>query len=204
MVIQDSGVKPVGLPAKHPLVRFAKKPDDLERILALDDTVFLGSLSTLCESRDTLISNFAMRLLYRNLLKCVDIRSQVTHILDPKNEQRPELIKTIDVCCDRVLVKLKVLNDKRKKNGIPAILTDKVQRSAYKTAKDSKGPTERINVKTEGGELLDLGKRSKIVANIDEYKICRAYFDRDNHEIERNINEVIKEESTKCEKREPS
>ena len=203
--VRQSGVKRVGLPMNHPLVRFAQKPDDMEQILQLDDSVVIGALPQLCDSHDKLISSFAGRLLERKLLKCVDIRAKVTHIVDRKNEQSVELIRKVDACCKVVLSKLRMLNqDQMQPGDIPYILTDMGQRSAYKTDEKSKEPTERITVKTEGGELLDLRDRSKIVASIDEFKLCRAYFDQEeNREIGHRINEIIKEEATKCRKQEP-
>ncbi|MCY4460333.1 MAG: HD domain-containing protein [Albidovulum sp.] len=203
-LVRDDKHAAVNLPSSHPLIRFGEDPNNMDAVLALDDTVVLGALSQLSESSDKLISNFTRRLLDRNLLKCVDIRSRATHIIDRKNEQSPALIKMIDACCELVLAKLRELNTKLMQPcGVSVILTDKAERSAYKTDENSRGPIERINVKTEGKELLDLRERSKIVASIDEFKLCRAYFDRDKPDIKDMIDNIIEEEAKKCRKQEP-
>lgn len=129
--IQKNGVKGVGLPARHPLVRFAKAPDNPERILQLDDTVIWGSLSQLRESRDGLISSFARRLQDRRLFKCVDLRTAAEHKIDPDNLRSPELMEEIDRCCANLLSRLReVAIDVNKQGTAPSILLDSDSRSA--------------------------------------------------------------------------
>jgi HD superfamily phosphohydrolase len=44
-LIKDDSVERTGLPATHPLVKFARTPDDIDCALALDDTVIWGAHS---------------------------------------------------------------------------------------------------------------------------------------------------------------
>lgn len=186
--IQDTGTRGVGLLAKHPLVRLAKKPDNVETALLLDDTVIWGSLSQLRDSTDPVISSLAGRLLDRKLFKCVDIRTEVHHGINPRNEPDPTLADSIDKCCENVLADLTAFQEEMAGSYcIPAVLLDEVSRSAYKTENGSQGPIERINVKTEGGSLMDLRQRSKVVASIGDFKVMRAYYDPDQVNVKKKI-----------------
>ena len=42
-LVQDGSFRNTGLRAGHPLVRFAKEPEKIQNVLALDDTVIAGS-----------------------------------------------------------------------------------------------------------------------------------------------------------------
>ena len=42
----------VGLSDEHPLIKFAKSPNEIERALALDDTVIWGALTLLIEAKE--------------------------------------------------------------------------------------------------------------------------------------------------------
>jgi HD superfamily phosphohydrolase len=49
-----------GLPENHPLIRFAREPDELRHALNLDDTVFWGALPLLVDASDGSIARFEM------------------------------------------------------------------------------------------------------------------------------------------------
>lgn len=66
-----------GLPKAHPLLEFAKRSKDLEAVLALDDTVVLGSLEFLSNSKDSCIAYLANCLKRRHLYKCIDVREEL-------------------------------------------------------------------------------------------------------------------------------
>ncbi|MXX91499.1 MAG: HD domain-containing protein [Boseongicola sp. SB0677_bin_26] len=200
-LIRDSSHKKVGLAANHPLVEFAKAPEDIESALKLDDTVVWGSLSLLREAEDPLIKTFAERLQDRKLFKCIDIRAMVHHKIDPKNDGLSSLIQEVNTCCAKVLLELGNLKEQeRGKDDIPIILTDQENRSPYKTVSESHGPLEQINVRTEGGSLIDLEQRSEVVAGLREFKLTRAYFDREIPEIESKIHDIVEREVKACHK----
>ena len=204
-MVQDAKVRTLGLPAKHPLVRFAKKPNDVETALRLDDTVVWGSLSQLRDSTDPVISSFAARLQDRKLFKCMNIRTLVHHEINPWNEPDAALSEAIDKCCESVLSKLEdVRKELTGKDGTPTILLDKATRSAYNTDNGSQGPIERINVRTDGGSSMDLGLRSEVVASIGEFKIIRAYFDPNESGIKEKIRDIVDKEVKKCTQQHPS
>lgn len=198
-LVQDGSLRKVGLPDNHPLVQFARSPEDIDTAMKLDDTVVWGALSQLREAEDELIKSFAERLQDRKLFKCLDIRALVHHEIDPKNGRDPQHIVQINKCCAKVLLKLQELKERKKEtDGIPILLTDEASRSPYKTGGGSRGPVEQINVRTEGGALIDLKQRSDVVAGLQDFKLTRAYFDRDHPRVEEEIRAIINGEVQAC------
>lgn len=198
-LVQDGSKSEVGLDDTHALVRFANSPDDINTVMTLDDTVIWGALSQLRESKDQLVRSFAGRLQDRKLFKCIDIRALVHHRIDPKNDANAEDVEAINHCCEKVLDKLNVLKEEKEAaNGVPAILTDKESRSPYKTGGRPRGPVQRINVRTEGGALIDLKQRSEVVAALRDFKLARAYFDAEHPELEMDIRTIVEKEITEC------
>jgi uncharacterized protein len=105
-IVQDGSAKNTGLPDNHPLVRFARAPEELESALALDDTVVLGALSMMAEAVDPAIADFARRLRDRELYKSIDVRTEVARHIDPDGENTDELIEQIDQACVRIKEKI--------------------------------------------------------------------------------------------------
>src|SRR5690606_22742271 len=96
---RQGDVAATGLSESHPLVRFAKNPENIEAALTLDDTVVWGALSEMLEASDPLVAQFSARLRDRKLYKCVDVRADVAHAFDPKSSNHPEVVEQIDRCC---------------------------------------------------------------------------------------------------------
>lgn len=198
-LVRDESGSAVGLEATHPLMKFAKAPDDVGTVVNLDDTVIWGALPQLRESEDQLVKSFAVRLQDRKLFKCIDIRVLVYHGIDPKNVADKRHIELTDKCCEKILDKLGTLKEeKRTADGVPTILTDKASRSPYKTGGGSRGPVERINVQTEGGDLIDLKQRSDVVAALRDFKLVRAYYDPEYPALKDDILAIVKREVAAC------
>lgn len=194
---RDSAVDLTGLPARHPLIRFAMSPDRLENVMDLDDSVVSGSLSLMADAEDRLVSELAVRLRDRKLYKCVDIRSRVTHEFDPESTGEVERTAKIEKCCAKVkenLTEWSKVNSGEKNR----VLIDEDKRSPYKVSIGSKGPAERINVRTDGGALVDLKKRSRVVASLADFMLFRAYHDRDDSEAGRTVLSIINGEVEAC------
>lgn len=79
-LIKEDSIEITGLPKTHPLAKFAQAPDNIESVLALDDTVLWGSLSLLADSGDKWISNFAERMRDRKLYGIVNSISALTFV----------------------------------------------------------------------------------------------------------------------------
>jgi hypothetical protein len=68
-------LKLTGLAASHPLVKFAKDPENIDCTIALDDTVIWGALSLMADAKDECLATLAKRLRDRKLYKCIDVRT---------------------------------------------------------------------------------------------------------------------------------
>ncbi len=74
----DAGnIAATGLPVGHPIVCFIKDQSPVN-YLALDDAVIMGSLCQFMTSPDKIISDFARRILHRNLYKCIDLYEEIS------------------------------------------------------------------------------------------------------------------------------
>jgi uncharacterized protein len=189
-----------GLESRHPIIRFATSPDDIESALLLDDAVVWGSLPSMLEAEDSLIAQFSRRLRDRDLFKCVDVRAKISHELNPKCRESPEIVEAIDKCCALVKDKLTVGMTNATDGAIPRILIDEAERSPYKSIDKSKGPLDRINVGTDGNELVDLQERSSVVRGLKVFKLLRVYADRNDTDSLAQIDNTIREEKQKCQK----
>ena len=73
-------------------------------------------------------------------------------------------------------------------------------KSALRTSPSvkSRGPLDRINIRTAGGDLVDLKERSAVVAALKTYKLFRAYVDRDDQEARQLVQDIIQGEIEAC------
>lgn len=194
-LVGDGSEKKTGLPSNHPLIKFAKEPESLETALALDDTVVWGALQLLREADDPILSQFSDRLLNRKLFKCYDIRADITHRCDPHNLMEPQSIAKIEKCCASVVVKLQEWQ-KKQEQVVPRIITDEAERKPYKAGGGSNGHTEQINVRTDGGKLIDIIQRSEIVKSLSVYRLTRAYYDGADAGALKIIKDIVEGETT--------
>jgi HD superfamily phosphohydrolase len=166
----DGSSASTGLPDSHPLVHFAREPDKVENILTLDDTVVWGSLSLMADATDHLIAEFAHRLCDRRLYKCVDVRMQLSRLLEDDSTGSQKFDRS---CAS---VKEKVTEWLSEKPGAThRILIDEEVREPYRRFQESKGPLNQIRIKTASGSLVDLGEISKIVKAIEPFRLFRLY-----------------------------
>jgi len=186
---REGGWRNTGLPSKHPLLMFAKDPDSLDRIVALDDSVLWGALSFLTEANDETVKDLARRLRDRRLYKCIDVRERLSiNLGESANEE------VIDQACQKVDARI-VEQLASKTDLVPRIIIDRAEREPYKRFQESKGPLNQILIRTGskgGGQLIDLIKRSKVVAAIRTYKLYRVYVS--DTESTQFVESTIKEE----------
>lgn len=169
MLARDGSGKKTGLPGKHPLLTFAKHPDSLERILALDDSVLWGALHLLSNADDETVSHLAVRLRDRKLYKCIDVRERlVAKLCDAADE------RIVETACEKVDTKISEWLASQT-DIAPRIIRDRAEREPYRRFQESKGPLNQVRIRTNGGGLVDLVKRSPVVAAISTFKLYRAY-----------------------------
>jgi len=196
-LVRAGTVDATGLATNHPLLRFAETPEDIETALSLDDTVVWGALSQMAQAADPVVAEFSERLRDRKLYKCRDVRVEIAHALGPVGEDAEARDAKIDACCKGVE---RGLTDwlAGHAGGRPRVLIDAAARSPYKSGRESAGPLDRINIRTDSGELVDLKERSGVVAALRTFRVFRVYVDRDDHQAQKAIDAIVKGEIDKC------
>jgi len=216
---RNDSVGKTGLSPNQPLIRFAKKPNDLKCLLALDDSVISGALSMMAGVKDPLISDFSMRLRDRNLFKCIDIRENLNQkigfagsedskicdhctgfakkVIAIRNEQHQ--IDALAGACKEVEKRL-IEWQKEESYEIPQILLDKTDRSIYNPSDESKGPLEQIMmIPSDGnGKPVDVASISQVIKAIEPFQVFRVYFDKGDHKAKKRVDQIIEEEAKRC------
>jgi HD superfamily phosphohydrolase len=191
MLIKNNSIAKTGLTKTHPLVKFAKQPDKIDSALALDDTVIWGALSLMCDSGDECVRKLAERLRDRKLYKCIDVRATIAH---SRGDRAASLPQADTVCAGIRDEVAKCLEDwsSNSPDAPPRILIDEAERSPYKSlSRETHGPLNQINIRTEGNHLEDLAKRSNVVAALKTYKAFRLYHSDGDDEAKSKINQII-------------
>jgi HD superfamily phosphohydrolase len=191
MLVRDGSVEKTGLPEIHPLVKFARQPEQIESALGLDDTVIWGALSMMATAKDRCISGLAIRLRDRALYKSVDVRAKIAH---DRTDADASSAKADQVCAqlrDEITACAEQFN-KATPDDPPRILIDEVERSPYNLVTEGgKGPLNQINIRTEGDHLEDLSKRSNVVRELKTYKALRIYHAEGDDEAKSKITDII-------------
>lgn len=193
-LVLDGSTVNTGLPSEHPLVKYAKKPDDIEVLLSLDDSVFWGALSLLQGSKDVLISSYSKRLANRELLKCKDIHQDVIRAIQAKSELVEKFATDPDRLLKRIsdLVEEKI--DERIEEGdgkLPTILKDKDRREPYRRFDESKGPLNQIRIHRAEKDIVDIADLSPVIRNLKPFDLFRIYYDRNDSDTPAWAGKVI-------------
>jgi hypothetical protein len=188
VLVQDGSIPQTGLPETHPLIRFAKAPDEIESALGLDDTVIWGALSLMVDAPDPCLAELATRLRDRKLYKCIDVRARLAQA---RGDAAANTIEA-DKACAGITERLTEWASSNTLEA-PRILVDEESRSPYKRITETKGPLDQINIRTAGGRLVDLAQRSKVVAELETFKMLRAYHPNEDEEAKNAVNAIIEE-----------
>lgn len=188
---RDDLMTHIGLGPNHPLLRFAREPDNADVALSLDDTVVWGALSQMVDASDRQVKIMSGRLRDRKLYKCFDVRDYVVSHekfkLPEAEESKKEVYLLIDKCCAQIEFRLDL--------DLPQVLIDKDARRPYKSIEDSHSLLNQIHIRS-GGELVDLKERSRVVGTLRDYKLLRAYFADSCDET--RIKKIVEEEIQSC------
>ena len=191
-LVKDSSANETGLPSNHALVQFSNDPDNVERVLSLDDTIVWGALALLAEAPDKTISEFARRLRDRKLFKCIDVRTRIEHRLGADGS--PEKSVEVDKACAEVGERIKEWAAANTSTA-PRILVDQAIREPYKLLQESKGPLNQIRIRTSAGELVDLGEQSRVVRAIEPFRLFRVYCSDSNDSAREFVEHAINGET---------
>jgi uncharacterized protein len=174
----------VGLSRVHPIYRFFIEPTSLEAVLDLDDAVLWGALALLTKASDKIVSDCALRLVERKLLKCIDVRRRV----EGRHPVRPGMMTgdlqereaRIELKIKEVIAAIVEAASARPENQ-PPILIDEYRRPLYNRFQDSDSPLNKILIRTERG-VQDMATLSSVVSSGDSFEINRVYLSRDDSE----------------------
>ena len=189
LVREDHGDK-VGLPTNHSIHRFAREPENIENICALDDTVFWGALQLMAEAEDPLVRRCAIQLRDRRLPKCIDVRRclEERELTDMKPEERQARLK---LACNEVIEEIENWAYARTADE-PQILIDQTRRQPYKKIQESKSPLNQILIKHGQNRFEDMAQLSPVVASAEAFEVCRAYHEEDDTEGRDVIENIIR------------
>ena len=128
MLARDGSGSRTGLPESHPLMIFARDPESIENVLALDDTVFTGSLSMLSNAPDKCISYLAQHIQSRILYKSIDVRERIRLALSVKRDWA-----LLDELCEKMFQDIagggiKCLNDMALQQALMAAIRNRIDR----------------------------------------------------------------------------
>jgi HD superfamily phosphohydrolase len=190
---QDGNGAKSGLSPRHPILRFIDDPSDLERAIALDDTVFWGSLSQFAEAEDREIQRLAAAIRERKLTRCIDLRQRVDATLPQgAGERRDQRQARIKLVCDGIVATLKDRQHDSSKEGHERFLLDQYVRHPYKRFQDSKTPLNQILIRLGDGPPRDMADLSPTIAHAEPFNLCRAYVFRDDTEAESEIENIVR------------
>jgi HD superfamily phosphohydrolase len=204
-LIENGSTKLTGLNVSHPLVQFARNPDDLEAVLRLDDLVVSGALALMAEAKDKSISELARRLRDRTFYKAIDVREALKHQLrekakvDGKEAEGEEISKDDEKVVDRMCANIRERVREwlsKQKGDTPRILVDQEKRDPYKPLQESKGPLNQIRIRIGPKELVDLGNRSKMVRALEPFQLFRLYVSKEDRESRTFVEDAIAGEVT--------
>jgi HD superfamily phosphohydrolase len=185
-MVTDGSAGQTGLPDNHPLIRFMKNPEDLDRVLELDDAIFTGALSMMAQSTDKKVSEFSLRIRDRKLLKCFDLRVEAQ-----RRTKLPVSDDSAQIQLDQIVSEsVKGVNDWKAECGA-SVFYDGYSRSPYKKVQQSKGPLNQIMVQEPDGSLVDLGVRSRAVSAIRAYRLDRIYYDPEDAASKAAIESIL-------------
>ena len=176
-LVNDNQVAQTGLPRAHAMIRFVRKPRDVDAALALDDTVFWGALPMLADAKDHVVSRLATALRDRKLPKAIDLQPNL-EMAFPQRQGKSGL--RMQKARDRVIQRTKILLEEwSDKHSIdadkpPRIMVRAGKRDPY-SLKEEKGPLNRIRVNADHGRTTDIADHSPMVAALRPFEFFRAY-----------------------------
>ncbi|WP_417812319.1 HD domain-containing protein [Thalassospira alkalitolerans] len=174
-LVESGNETGAGISSSHPLALFITDPGNLENALALDDTLFWGSLHLFRNAPDIEVQTIADDFFKRKIppmvdaWKLADEKIAKTHAL--RGMSAHDRVEQIGAACRRVC---RDILDADNAN-LRGCYYDTYNRPIYRPMlKD--GDPQQINVQA-GGEYLDIAAISPIVSSAASFNIHRIYYD---------------------------
>jgi HD superfamily phosphohydrolase len=144
----------------------------------------------MADSTDPTIRDLSSRLRDRRLYKAIDVREEIRGDV---NSATTDEGNAVDKACASINEKITEWVA-RHDGASPRLLVDQAERDPYKPLQESKGPLNQIRIRTTGGELVDLGKRSRVVAAIEKFQLYRVYLSEADDSARKFVRRLINEE----------
>ena len=188
-----------GLPLNHPYILFAQYPEELGKMLTLDDTVIMGALPMLMDAPDSEIKRYANHLHGRVVYKCNDISLRFEkNVLDalPSNANEEEKRNKLKMAWAELESDVK---ERLTAAGIchSHVLLDSGDRSPYKQLDPSKRTStlNQIHVHDNTGQCSDISNESDIIRAIRTFRFYRIYVDKADKQSLEFVEQYIKEKN---------
>ncbi|WP_051257967.1 HD domain-containing protein [Desulfovibrio cuneatus] len=196
-LVKDEQVAATGLSEDHPYILFSRYPNELGRLLSLDDTVIMGALPMLMKAADPEIKKYATLLYNRIMYKCFDISLKFEkNILDALPPEATEEVKRITLKTNWDKLEHEI-RGRLASAGICncQVLMDSGDRSPYKELDPSKraSPLNQIHVHDSAGQRVDISHDSDIIRAVKVFRFYRIYVDRKDVNSLQLVEQYIKE-----------
>ena len=185
-----------GLFDNHPLCKFAKNPEEINNVLALDDAVFWGALPLLLTAPDPRIKYASQCLGKRRLPKCIDVRQRLEQMRPPERnvtpESRRERSLAIESQANDIVSDVKTYVASRAPTDKP-IFIDQARRQPYK--KPTFEPDSLLNqmlIRQRDGSVLDMAQISAVVNEAETFEVCRIYVSEDDSDSKSMLENIVR------------
>lgn len=180
-----------GLPANHPLVRFAQDSTDLSRFYQLDDSVVWGALSLLTESKNACIRELSGRLVERKFYKAIDVTAKIeAALVNLSPAEREEKRRKAEASIRLRLAESAMMTAK---DEAPRVMDDVVVRDPYRQGQGEGAVLEAIYAVDRSGELKELSHLSQVVAALKKYEVYRIYYRETDEDTRKALDKIIGE-----------
>ena len=190
-LVVDECVADTGLPKNHPIVQFAKSPQDLAVFQLLDDAVVWGAMPLLATADDPCTRELADRLLNRQLYKVRDISAELEAIY-PKTAGDDEDVG------EKRRVKEAEIRERLKESGLlssgestPSVLEDHVRRDPYKRHSGGGSAQKMIHAIDRSGRLTELSSLSDVVGSLSSFSAYRLYCRPDDSDVNAELDKIV-------------
>ena len=192
-LVIDGSVRLVGLPENHPIVLFAKDPENLAAFQMLDDTVVWGAMPLLADADDKCISELASRLLSRKLFKSRDISAELEAKIPREIGRTDEVEEKRRNIEARIRERLGESGLLSYDDSVPSLLDDQVKRDPYKRHSGGSSAQKMIHAIDRSGNLTDLSSLSDVVGSLKPFSAYRLYFNADDDQINAKLDTIVQE-----------
>lgn len=185
----DNRCVEIGLPEHHPLIRFAREPDNLSRFCRLDDATIWGALPILVKSKNACIAELSSRLLERRFYKAIDVTAKIETALAglpiaERDEKRRKAEASIRVSLNSS--GLLTVTDEA-----PRVFDDTVVRDPYRQGQGDGAVLDAIYAVDRSGELKELSQLSPVVAALKKFEVYRIYYRESDEATKKALDDII-------------